>query len=136
MSFSACEEAITARFVALTDTVNLTVVRDNGPEPADKSARWCRLHVWCSDAKAISFAGAGANKYRIEGNATAEVFAPAKFGASSLRAIGDAIGSAFNGVALTSPDIRFGNPTFGQITQVDGWARREITIPYTFDEVF
>lgn len=135
MGFSGAEEAISVVFSTMATASSLQVVRDNGPEPADKTARWCRLRISGSAAELVSFGGTGRNKYRIRGQVAAEVYAPAKQGAAALREIGDAIGDAFRGVRLTSPVVRFQPPTFGQIQGAEtGWARRDVTVPFTFDE--
>lgn len=112
---------------------SLAVLRDNAPEPADKAARWSRLRITGTAVELLSTSGA-VRKWRVRGQALAELYVPAKQGASVLRTLCDAITTTFRGITLASPDIRFAPPTFGQVQDSAGWARRDATIAFMFDE--
>lgn len=134
MTFAQCEESISARVSTVATAQTATLLRDNAPEPADKAAKWMRLRIGGGAAEVLSMGGTGHRKYRVRGTATVECYAPAKQGAATLRAVGDAVVAAFRGVASASPDIRYLPPTIGQFQDQNGWVRRDVTVPFIFDE--
>jgi hypothetical protein len=134
VTFAQCEEAISARMSTVATAQAMTLVRDNAPEPADRAAKWARLRISATAADLISMGGVGRRRFRTRGQFVLELHAPSKQGASTLRTLGDAVVTAFRGVSLASPNIRFQPPVIGPIAEASGWSRRDVTVAFTFDE--
>ena len=136
MSFSDAETAISAAFSTMATAQTLTVMRDNAPEPASITAKWCRIRFSSDPATLLSMGGTGGNKYRTPGQFVAEVYVPAKQGAETLRDIADAMRDAFIGQRIASPDIQFISVAAGPHQEVGAWSRRDFTVRFRFDEVW
>ncbi len=134
MTFAQCEESLTARVATVATAQTATLLRDNAPEPTNTAAKWMRLRISGGTQDLLSMGGTGRRKYRVRGTATIECYAPGKQGAATLRAVGDALMTAFRGYALATPDLRCLPPSVGPITDSNGWARRDVTVPFFFDE--
>jgi hypothetical protein len=72
----------------------------------------------------------------VQGQAVAEVYAPAKQGAATVRAVCDALETSMAaGIRIASPDIRFEGVVLGQFQDSGGWTRRDVTVRFTYFEV-
>lgn len=135
MGFAEAAAAIRQRFDTLVGTPNdLVVHHDNGPTPGVRSS-WYRMRFECRDTVQVSTGGAS-RRFRTEGVARVEMHVPAESGDGALLEIADAITTAFRRAAIADPDIQFRAPSLiGAATRVEAWFRREVEIPFRFDEV-
>lgn len=126
-------QAIRSRFqTEIGSELGISVVHDNGPEPASISASWCRFSV---SAEQPTQATMGTVFYRMTGTATVQLFTPIAKGDGASIDLADAIVTAFRGVRIASPQIRFTPPPgiIGTADQEDAWCIRTVLIPYAAD---
>lgn len=135
MGFAAVAEAIRDRFTDQVATPNsLTVHHDNAP-PTGLKASWYRLRIEPQSTTLVG-TGGSARRFRTEGVARVELFAPLTQGDGALLDVADDISAAFRGVQVASPDLHFRAPRLvGQATRTDAWFQRTMEIPFWFDEV-
>lgn len=135
MSDAAVIDAIRARFkTEVADDLDLLTIYDNGTEPVQPPALWCRLAVQVDDTRQVSM---GVRRYRMTGAATAMVFGKSQKGEAEVNAVADAIVAAFRGVSMSDPMVTFSPPPgfAGFIDRDEGWARRTVRIPFRADVV-
>lgn len=126
-------QAIRSRFQTEIATEQaISVVYDNGPEPASISASWCRFSVSVENHGQPTL---GTQRYRMTGTATAQLFTPIAKGDGASIDLADAVVTAFRGVRIASPQIRFTPPPgiIGTADQEDAWCIRTVQIPYAAD---
>ena len=126
-------QAIRSRFQTEIATEQaISVVYDNGPEPASISASWCRFSVSVDNHEQQTM---GTVRYRMTGTATAQLFTPIAKGDGASIDLADAVVTAFRGVRIASPQIRFSPPPgiIGTAEQEDAWCIRTVLIPYAAD---
>jgi hypothetical protein len=126
-------QAIRSRFqTEIGSEQGISVVHDNGPEPTSISASWCRFSVSVDNHEQATM---GTVFYRMTGTATAQLFTPIAKGDGASIDLADAVVTAFRGVRIASPQIRFTPPPgiIGTADQEDAWCIRTVLIPYAAD---
>lgn len=138
-TYAAIAAPIRLRFESLITTALAVPTQfDNAPELALSGAEalWCSWAVIMGPAKQVEF-GAGA-RYRLEGQAVAEVHGPVGKGSGPLWPVVDAIDVAFKS-AIVSPGIHFLTPrvdVLGARSTADRtWWRVDVTCPFRVDTV-
>ena len=136
MTAAAIIEAVRARFVAQVETpqaATLKVVHDNGPDPAPSTPLWCRFAVELDPPQQVSTVPA---RYRTRGRAFALLHSAVQKGDAELLALFAVIETAFTGVILATPMLRFHRPGLVGVASIyGGWFRRTARIEFYADEV-
>lgn len=139
MTFSDVETAINARMAAAATAAGVTMLRDNDPETRAALGPHFRVRVSAGEQALLSMGSRTTRKWRTQFQAIAEVAVPRGKGTSGepapMRELFAALQTQFRGVSTASPDVRYGPPSQGEVTQVDGWAKRTVTVRGTYDEV-
>ena len=130
-TFAPVFQAIREQVATVATSLDMPVVHDNAPEPA-KALTWARLTVQVDDTRQASM-GAPV-RFRSRGAAVLNISTRAEKGDATLLAACDALCTAFRGLSLASPEIRFDSPTPTGATVVDGaWFTRTVRIPFIAD---
>ena len=139
MALADVETNINTRFGTVATAQGAELIRDNDPEPTNPLRPWIKLRISTSTQELLSMGNASTRKWRTQGQAIADVHVPRGRGTSGepapLREICAAINTQFRGVSVASPDVRYMPPSQGELVQGDGWARRTVTVRFTYDEV-
>ena len=134
MGLQDVAEAIRDRFTDQVATPNsLTVHHDNAPPTALKES-WYRLRIELGTAAMV--ATGSAKRWRVQGLARVDLYAPLTKGDGALLEVADDIVTAFRNVRLASPDLHFYAPRMvGNSGRSDAWFTRTMEIPFWYDEV-
>jgi len=126
------DSAIRVKFAnEIATPESLPTQYDNDPTDISKNGIWCRFTINTSGTAQKSIGTPGANVFRTNGIATAQLFGPLGVGDADLVDLAEKIETAFRNTY--SEGVHFGCPLIKKIGRTDNWWQINVHCPFYFD---